>query len=486
MVIKSLKIQENLINYSYDVFSEKRNLIHSQKNSRGKSTFLRLLFYSLGYQIPNMKGMKFSDIQTTVILEEKDKAFVIKRHGVGLDVILKDQTMITYSLPSQHNAFLSYIFSYEKINVLKNILGVIYIDQDKGWSLLNRGTVIGQIKFGIEELLAGLNDKDISVVLNNIKELNINKTRYETVQNMQQLQEQIYKNNSEIFVSNEEQEFVNKISFEKLKLANFEKSLREINSIIKEEEMFFDYIDSMRLFVKHGEDKIPVNRVTLDNTFFLNESLIARKSILVTDIERQRKKINILESKLSEYKMKSKNVLFEIPDIEKEIAQQIAHSTFSVDQNTITNLIDKTNSELKKEKDKLKNQVKMNNDFITQIYEYVVKYAEVLKIDKSIIYREDFIFTSDLKSYSGAILQKLVFAFKLAFFKVIEKNMGTKLIMVLDSPKGKELDDENSSLIMKLVKSELSENQVFIASIYNFECEKKFEIENQAIEFRRK
>ena len=62
--------------------------------------------------------------------------------------------------------------------------------------------------------------------------------------------------------------------------------------------------------------------------------------------------------------------------------------------------------------------------------------------------------------------------------------MGTKLIMVLDSPKGKELDDENSSLIMKLVKSELSENQVFIASIYDFECEKKIEIVNQAIEPR--
>lgn len=37
----------------------------------------------------------------------------------------------------------------------------MYVDQDKGWTLLNRGTVIGKIKFSIEELLAGLNGIDI-------------------------------------------------------------------------------------------------------------------------------------------------------------------------------------------------------------------------------------------------------------------------------------------------------------------------------------
>ena len=36
------------------------------------------------------------------------------------------------------------------------------------------------------------------------------------------------------------------------------------------------------------------------------------------------------------------------------------------------------------------------------------------------INKEDYIFTSDLKSMSGAVLQKMVFAFKVAFLKVIE------------------------------------------------------------------
>lgn len=40
--------------------------------------------------------------------------------------------------------------------------------------------------------------------------------------------------------------------------------------------------------------------------------------------------------------------------------------------------------------------------------------------------------------------------------------------MVLDSPRGKELDDDNTHLIENLINQELQYNQVFIASIYDF------------------
>ena len=64
--------------------------------------------------------------------------------------------------------------------------------------------------------------------------------------------------------------------------------------------------------------------------------------------------------------------------------------------------------------------------------------------------------------------------------------MHTKLFMVLDSPKGKELDDDNSKLIDKIISDELEENQVLIASIYEFTSEKKITLENRAIEGRNK
>ena len=85
---------------------------------------------------------------------------------------------------------------------------------------------------------------------------------------------------------------------------------------------------------------------------------------------------------------------------------------------------------------------------------------------------------------SGAILQKMVFAFKVAFLKVIEEEMDTKLPMVLDSPRGKELDDANAKLIDGLIESELCDNQVIIASIYEFSHEKCIKIVNKAVENR--
>ena len=38
--------------------------------------------------------------------------------------------------------------------------------------------------------------------------------------------------------------------------------------------------------------------------------------------------------------------------------------------------------------------------------------------------------------------------------------------MVLDSPRGRELDEENSKMILNMIKERLSDNQIIVASIY--------------------
>ena len=57
MEICKLIIQDG-VDSSEDIFSKGLNFITSNKNSKGKSTFLRLIFYSFGFAIPNMKGME--------------------------------------------------------------------------------------------------------------------------------------------------------------------------------------------------------------------------------------------------------------------------------------------------------------------------------------------------------------------------------------------------------------------------------------------
>lgn len=393
MIIEKLLLREGMIE-NLDTFSEKRNLIYSKTNTKGKSTFVRLLFYALGYPIPNMRGIKYEDIITEITFSEKGQKYTATREN-NLLTLFSENSRIEFTLPSQHMSFLSFVFKYENIKVLKNLLGFMYVDQDKGWTLLNRGTVIGKIKFSIEELLAGLNGIDIDDLIEKKTTLELNRDKY---------------------------------------LANY-------------------------------------------------EYLRAHRSIIVTNIEKLKRERSSYDVKLSEYHAKNAQIsMFSAESKDTLVNKQLAN--FNIDQTVVEQLLDETKSDLKHVKAEIKRTIKNQNSYISKIYKYVLEYATQLNVDDKMVAKEDFIFTSDLKSLSGAVLQKMVFAFKVAFLKVIEESMDTKLFIVLDSPKGKELDDDNMKLIENLVSTELCDNQIFFASIYDLEHEKLIEIKNRAIEGR--
>ena len=66
-------------------------------------------------------------------------------------------------------------------------------------------------------------------------------------------------------------------------------------------------------------------------------------------------------------------------------------------------------------------------------------------------------FTSNLKELSGAVLHKTVFAFRLAYITEIEKHLGIKLPIILDSPSGKEVDQVNIQLMVNILKRDFAE-----------------------------
>ena len=240
MIIKQLILKEGM-ECSNDVFSSKHNLIFSKTNTKGKTTYLRLLFYSLGYPIPNMKGINFERVETRIIFSEKNREYTVDRNGNLLKLTIESEKLL-FTLPSEHDAFLSYVFQYNNLKVIRNLLGFLYIDQDKGWSLLNRGTVIGRIKFSIEELLAGLNNTDITPLLENKKRLEYERDKYSALLNIQELSEQVYEHHGELFISDVEKELTEKISYINLKISNLNASLKEIN---KEDYIFTSDLKSM-------------------------------------------------------------------------------------------------------------------------------------------------------------------------------------------------------------------------------------------------
>lgn len=309
MIIEKLLLREGMIE-NLDTFSEKRNLIYSKTNTKGKSTFVRLLFYALGYPIPNMRGIKYEDIITEITFSEKGQKYTATREN-NLLTLFSENSRIEFTLPSQHMSFLSFVFKYENIKVLKNLLGFMYVDQDKGWTLLNRGTVIGKIKFSIEELLAGLNGIDIDDLIEKKTTLELNRDKYLAMLNIQELSEQVYEQNGEIFISDIEKELNEKIAYCNIKLENEKNALKEINSVLLKEKQFFDYIDSMNLSVKQDDVIIPVNR-TIKSDGVIN---------LFSDIKEE---FSLFDPKFLEEvaNMKEKNLAVEL--LKKLIAEQVS------------------------------------------------------------------------------------------------------------------------------------------------------------------
>lgn len=464
---------------------EKLNLIYSKKNSCGKSTYFRFLFYALGYPVPSMKGVDYVDVNTELVISIKGNRYYITRTYNAISLLnITTNIKQVFTLPQEHLLFLSQIFGSDNIKVINNLIGIMYVDQDKGWSLLNRGTVIGRIKFSIEELIAGLAGIDCDELLAKKKDLKISENKYKAMISINQISEEVYANNGEIFISDVEKTLLSSISLIDLKIRDVKEKLKNIEKAINEEDSFWRFVDSMNLKVKHNNEQILVNR---NNVVYSDEALEymkTRKSFINTELQELFNEKASLNEKLSNYYRDNTLITQYLGDTEETILTRQL-STVSFDNSTVEKLLEKVQKELKLINRKIKNTLKGNNPYIQKIFNYVKKYAEILQIDDKIINKKDYIFTDDLKSFSGAILQKLVFAFKVAFLKVIEECLDCKLIMILDSPRGKELDNANFALIMKIVNEELSNNQIFVGSIFD-DCNylKKIELKKHAIENR--
>ena len=103
------------------------------------------------------------------------------------------------------------------------------------------------------------------------------------------------------------------------------------------------------------------------------------------------------------------------------------------------------------------------------MYKSIESYAKELSLEKHINLRTDFIFTHNLKELSGAILHKIVFAFKLGYILEVEKQLGFKLPIILDSPSGKEVDPKNIEKMFEILRRDFQNNQIIVASIHDYQ-----------------
>ena len=162
MIIKKLKIvsSEGIRTLSFSL----KTIINSKKNSVGKSTILRILFYGLGYPIPSTYKLKFKNLKIWTTFERDGSTYEAYRYSDYLELKKDGELFYTDPVAANLNEWYSLIWGIDSLPILENLIGAIYLEQDKGWTLLNRGKVIGNIGFNIRDLLVGLSSENNDLI----------------------------------------------------------------------------------------------------------------------------------------------------------------------------------------------------------------------------------------------------------------------------------------------------------------------------------
>lgn len=482
MIYKSIRIKEGLFERAID-FSNGVNLVFSHKNSKGKTTLLRFLLYSLGYNIPNTRKIKFDrcEVEATIQCDSVGEVKLCRHNYNHIEVSINAEIQ-TYILPDQLFDLHKIIFGSANKDLLNNILGAIYADQEKGWTLLNRGTAIGSIRFNIEELIRGLSDCDCSDLIKKEAQLSRELSKYRQMFSIAKYRESVISESGDLTADDYETEMESIVAQLLMRQKTLQAELKRVEKNIADNKRVKTYIGEMKLMVlaPDGETIIPVtenNIVGLSDTL---DFLITKRRMIAGELQQVMHRLSSLQK---EADAESEQLSFlqsesMIDIFDKKIA--------SVPMNTVAieREIKRLEKALKAIRQEITTKTKSDGSVIKSLYDNMVRFATALDIGNSETIANSYLFTSNLKELSGAVLHKTVFAFRLAYILEIQKKLGIKLPIILDSPSGKEVDPDNIQLMMEILKTEFLDNQIIIASIfkYDFDTVNLIEIKNRLIE----
>lgn len=480
MKFLSIRIKEGMYERKVD-FSDSVNLIYSTKNSRGKTTLLRFLLYGIGYPIPNTKGIKFNKCEVDTVIEtEKHGVLRLSRNDIfSIKVENSNNESSIYVLPEQEHMLHELIFDTNNSDLLNNALGAFYVDQEKGWTLLNRGVVIGSIHFNIEELIRGLSGVDCSELVAKEARLTREIEKYKQMFSVAQYQDSLDK---DALVRLDYEERVDtELDQLLIKEAEVKSELKRIDSTLSDNKKFKRFISDIKLLVRTPEgDTIPV---TEDSIVGLSDAI----NILISKRKNTSGRLANITKRIERLKQEREKEFEQIEFFESVDAISVFDheiSKISLNQVTIKKEINKLQSERKSIRNQITRVSNSDGKIIKSIQEDMKKYLEEFQVGEKGSIPSSYIFTSNLKELSGAVLHKTAFAFRLAYINAIEMVLEIKLPIILDSPKGKEVDEDNVNIMMNILKRDFSDHQIIIASIFEYSFEKvnKIEIKEKLME----
>ncbi|MEA4898710.1 MAG: hypothetical protein VB115_10745 [Christensenellaceae bacterium] len=467
MRIVSLQVNANQLTFLSDnqrvfSFGESVNIVFSTKNSVGKTTLLRLLMYALGYPIPNTRGIRFSDYETVLsVVGANNEDYALTRNRDYIEVLHNGEEK-GYSLPVEQNELHSAIYGISSLEVVDNLLGAFYVDQEKGWTLLNRGKAIGNIHFSIESLLRGLSNRTNDELAQRLTVVKREIQKYKHMLDIAKYKSEINQLGETTFVDSPADDVENMLEVLYCERKPIEEELGRIKNVIRKNTSFEKYITSFRLRVKAPNgDEVPVNKDTLIGYGDIADLLVAKQKMFFEQLAAIDRKI----SSLKVHQDKEATLV----DVKTSLQQFDSEITrINVDAFATQRIITKLEKERIVLEERVIKSVKQDNPLVGELHQLISSYATRLGLDeKYVSARSDYIFTNDLKSLSGAIFHKVVFSFKISYVRLIQQHTGICLPIILDSPSGREVSMENINEMMAILAEDFTGHQIIIASIYN-------------------
>jgi len=436
-------------------------IIHSEHNSTGKTTLLRAILFALGFPVPNTELIRFEDYEFAIeLIHNNEQVSVVRKGNL---ITIKGQT---FDLPIEQRAAHSFLFGVTNGEILTNLLGTIYFDQEKGWTLLNRGTIIGINRFNVESFFRGLKEDesdDSYQMVERISALGKKIAEYKLMLNVAEYQEAVNQEVEHKLDFQTYQEGLESALIEKrMQLQRLEAEISHLTDMIRKNKNFSDYIEMKKVYIKNpnGDEPIRVCKNTLLGYDDLEDVNIARKSMLVSERNALKREIAAIEAS-----REKQITLLNLSTADAELTRRLA-SISGISAVEVNSMLNKLYKEKNSILEALKRRTKQNNAWITEAYKIVADYAQELNIPSD--YKID-IFTSKLKTKSGAILHKMVFIYKLAYIKLLSQKLGYPVPIFCDSPGGREVEMETVNAMLSILKRDFSEHQIFIASIHKYD-----------------
>lgn len=263
---------------------------------------MRCILYGLGYAVPGTRNFRITSCSIKIILEKDDGTLLtINRNTSDSIEVTDNEEQFSYALPVQSKALHEKIFGTDNEDILNNLLGAMYVDQEKGWTLLNRGKVIANIHFNIDELIRGLSGRSCPDLIIRKRKIEENLKKYKQILNIAEYRESIASTTGSLTQGSYNRKRLLKLEQLKVEKDLIEKEIKRLDENIKNNKKTIELIDEMKLVIRlNNGEEICVTRDMVVGASNGIDLLRAKKKMLIPRLEKNLKEIEGLELEIKE------------------------------------------------------------------------------------------------------------------------------------------------------------------------------------------